>query len=194
MVFTCAVHPNSPIRLDRRTALAAIGGVALAVSVAGCTSHPSLTKPTAQTVASDPLGPLYTETLALITAYDQAIAVDSTLVGLLGPLRQDHLAHATALAALMGIAAPSVSTGPDPSGTPMPTLPSPAPSVSTSPAPRAPVPSLGTDTATSRAQLSEAEKTGQTNAIQGCVSATGSRAAVLASIAACRATHVAVLR
>jgi hypothetical protein len=201
MVFTCAVHPDSRPRLTRRATLAALSGGVITVALAGCTSHPAQALPVAQTVAADPIGPIYTEALALVSAYDQAIAVNSPLVGLLGPLREEHHRHATALAALMGIASPSVSPGPDPSGTPMPALPSPPPSsgpsasasVPPTPGPVA-IPSLGQDTAVSRADLSESEKTAQTNAIQACMVATGDRAAVLASIAASCATHVAVLR
>jgi hypothetical protein len=42
--------------------------------------------------------------------------------------------------------------------------------------------------------LSTAEKTAQTHAVAACVAAPFDRVAVLASIAACLATHVAALR
>jgi hypothetical protein len=201
------VYPTSSPRrgLTRRTALAGLGAGAVAFAVAGCDSAPALAKPAAATLGKDALGPIYTETMTLITTYDTAITNNPTLVGLLGPLRDEHRQHAVALAALMGIAAPAVSPGPNSSGTPMPPAPSPAASTASgSPSapvsgpptapPPSPAPAAGPETAPARALLSAAEKTAQSNAITACVSAPTDRVAVLASIAACRATHVAALR
>ncbi len=155
--------------------------------LSGCTHHQ--TKSTQQLVDADPLGPLYTETTALVDAYDRAMAATPELVPLAGQLRDECRQHATALAALIGIAAPAIPPGPDPSGSTRPSPPAtpspPAPSPSASPA---------DPTVAARAQLSTAEKTAQQNAVNACVAAPADRVAVLASIAACRATHVAALR
>lgn len=216
------VYPTtSPSRgLTRRTALAALGLGAgtVALTAAGCESGPKqIAKPTAATVAKDPLGPIYTETMTLITTYDTAITNNPALVTLLGPLRDDHRQHVVALAALMGIAAPAISPGPNPSGAPMPPIPTPTaastvapssgppsspsspgtgsvPTPSSAPAPT-PVTPPGPETAPARALLSAAEKTAASNASNACITAVpAERVAVLASIAACRATHVVALR
>ncbi|HEY1486872.1 MAG TPA: hypothetical protein VGF84_12265 [Micromonosporaceae bacterium] len=168
--------------LSRRSALAGVGIAALAL--AGCSSGAPVAKPSAATVSSDPLGPLYTETIGLISAYDRSIAANPALATLAQPLREEHRRHAIALASLMGIAAPQISAGPGAPGRPMPPTTAPSPVAAAS---------AGPDTAAARALLAGAETTAQANAVTACLSAPTSRAAVLASIAACRATHVAVL-
>jgi hypothetical protein len=210
MVLTCAVLSTAmplnatvirgPI-LTRRGALAVLGAGAAALAVAGCSDTAQPGKTVDAAVAGDPLGPLYTETIALITTYDQTLTATPALASLIGPLRDEHRQHAVALASLMGAVAPVIAPGLDPSGTPMPPL-SPAssgspgssatPGSTDSPASPAP-PSLGPDAATARTVLSAAEKTAQTNAVAACLAAPATRTAVLASIAACRATHVAAL-
>ncbi|HEY2792759.1 MAG TPA: hypothetical protein VGJ28_10395 [Micromonosporaceae bacterium] len=180
MVLYCAVHPLRP-GLTRRVVLTGTGLGALAL--AGCSSPP-VAKATAATLTKDPLGPLYTETLALITKYDQSIATAPALAPLAAPLREEHRQHATALAALMDIAAPRVSAAPNAAGRAMPPVTAPAPSAA---------PSSDPATAATRAQLAAAEATAQTNAVAACMRGPASRAAVLASIAACRASHVAAL-
>ena len=198
MVFTCPVRtessapgpatPPAARRLTRRTALAGLGAAGAVLAVAGCTSHPA--RPTAKAVGDDPLGPLYTETTALITTYDQAMAANPALVALAGPLREEHRRHAVAIAALIGIAAPAISAGPSPNGLPLPSA-----GPSTPPARPSPSASPGVDTtAPARVALSTAEKTAQRNAVAACLAAPAGRVPVLASIAACRATHVAALR
>lgn len=201
MVFTCRVriHRPAPV-LTRRTALAGLGAVGAAVALAGCTHHQ--TASTAHLVGSDPLGPLYTETTALVDTYDRIMAATPELVPRVGQLREECRQHATALAALIGMAAPAISPGPDPTGTvapspstsagtPPPASPSPPPP---SPAPLSPSASPVDPTAAARAELSAAEKSAQLNAATACLAAPAARVAVLASIAACRATHVAALR
>jgi hypothetical protein len=191
MVLDCAVLPDKT--LTRRAALT--GAVALAL--AGCTSTPARARPTGVTVSSDPLGPLYSETLALITLYDQTTVANPALGMLTGPLREDHRQHAIALAAQMSIVAPAVSASPGNIGRPT-TAPAPSGGGSTGTG------STGTgstDTASpdpnvaaARMTLSDAETTAQANAVAACLAAPAARSAVLASIAACRATHVDVLR
>jgi hypothetical protein len=179
MVFDGAVRPDKT--LTRRAALT--GAVALVL--AGCTSTPQRARPTGATVSSDPLGPLYTETLTLITSYDRTTATTPQLGILTEPLREDHRQHAIALAALMGIAAPSISASPGVGGRPMPPTSVPVPTAGTT---------FDPDSAAARTALLAAERTAQTNAVTACLAASPARAVVLASIAACRATHVEVLR
>ena len=157
--------------------MAAIAGAA-AVTVAGCTKAPVLAKPSATTIATDPLGPLYEETTRLISTYDQSMATVPDLINLLGPLREDHRQHANALASLLGIATPAITAGPMPSAS----------------TPAAPPSASLTGSMIARAALADAEKSAQASATLAAMSAPAGRVAVLASIAACRATHVAVLR
>lgn len=193
MVFTCPVRTDTSVpppatgRLTRRAALAGLGGVGVLIAVAGCTGHSPVAAPSAKAIGSDPLGPLYTETIALISTYDQAMVATPALVPLAGQLREEHRQHAVALAALIGIAAPSISPGPAPSGAVPPTP-------GATPAHPVPSASPAAQTGAARAALSTAEKTAQRNAVAACLSAPAGRVAVLASIAACRATHVAALR
>ena len=202
--------PNYPSpgagRLTRRGALAGIGAVGAALAVgapalAGCTAKQ--TRSAADLISSDPLGPLYTETQALITAYDNAIAQAPELVAVLGALREEHRQHLIALASLIGLAAPAVSAGPDTTGstTAPPANPTPVDTGSAPPSPdpgtvptvTAPPPSSG-PAADTRTTLSNAEKTARQHAAAACLAAPAGRVAVLASIAACLATHVAALR
>jgi len=158
-------------RIGRRTALGGAGLIALAL--AGCTAQPKVAKPTASALAGDPLAPLYRETLSLITTYGRAAAATPALAGLLAPLEDDHRRHAVALAAAIGIVAP--------------TLPPPIAAGS----PATAVPPAGTGP--QRATLAAAERTARNSAIAACLAAPADRAAVLGSIAACRASHVEVL-
>lgn len=105
-------------RLTRRTALASLAATGAALAVAGCT--PKQTTPAADLIAGDALGPIYTETSQLIATYDRTLASAPELVDLLGPLREEHRQHLIALASLIGLAMPAVSTGPHPSGIPLP--------------------------------------------------------------------------
>lgn len=195
---------------SRRSALAGIGAAGLALALAGCTKR--VTRPAADVIAGDPLGPFYTETIDLIATYDQAIASTPAILGTAGPLREDHRQHAIALAALIGIAAPAISVGPgatpvsgppSPPGSSHPAGPSqpagPAgpsrPAGSSQPATPAPGGSGLSDPVTAaRSALSTVENTAQLDAVQACLAATGDRLAVLASIAVSRACHVVVLR
>src|SRR5262245_38197294 len=110
-------------RLSRRRAIAGMAGLtalgAAGLAVAGCTSQPA-TESATELIASDSLGPLYTQTRLLISRYDEAMAAAPTLVGLLGPLREENSQHLIALASMIGIPSPSVAAGPNPSGIPLP--------------------------------------------------------------------------
>ena len=105
-------------RLTRRTALACLAATGAALAVAGCT--PKQTTPAAELLAGDALGPTYAETSQLIVAYDRALASSPALAELLGALREEHRQHLIALASLIGLAMPAESTGPHPSGIPLP--------------------------------------------------------------------------
>ncbi len=235
MVLTCAV-PLTPrlshlrteqpkALMSRRSLLAAFGAGAVGLAVSACTSAPPPAKTAAVAAATSPLGPLYTETLTLLSMYDQAIAASAPRTGILGPLREQTRQHAVALAALMGAVAPSIPAGPDPSGVPMPPPSGPATATPSTPASIAPstgqvsgapsgipsdepssgtpseapssgVPSSGPTSllpASTRAPLIAAEKAAQADVTTACLTAPADQVAVLASIAAARATHVAAL-
>jgi hypothetical protein len=211
-----------PWRPTRRTALVSLASVGLALATAGCTKPQPRMSATAM-IAGDALGPIYAETSTLIGAYDRAIAAVPSLTDLLGPLREEHRQHLIALASMIGLASPSIAPGPDPRGIPLPALTAaaiPTPSLPRSsppgssfsgssvpgasfPAPAgasgvpasgpsAVAPSAATIAAT-KAALTTAEKAAQANAVAACVAAVDDRVAILAAIAACRATHVVVL-
>jgi hypothetical protein len=187
MVFTCAVPRFDLVTRRRVLGFAGLSATAaaLAPALAACSSPPP-SKTVDQAVRADPtLGPLYTETVNLISAYDQAIGTNPELAPALGQLREEHRQHAIALAGLMGAVHPAISAGPVTVG------PSTGPSAVATRPPAAPgsSPSAGTVTA----DLATVEKTAQSNAVTACLAATGERIAVLASIAASRSTHVAAL-
>ena len=115
--------------------------------------------------ATDALLPLLTEAVGLAAAYDRAVAAQPGLAGRLTPLAADHRAHAAALAELIGEAVPSASAPPTAAG--------------------------AGDVLT---QLRAAEQTAQRNAVTACKQAPSERAALIGSIAACRATHAEALR
>lgn len=116
----------------------------------------------------DPLLPVLDEALALAAAYDRAVVAQPGLASRLTPLAEDHRAHAAELARTIGTAAPSAA----------------APSASAS----APA------TTATPAELRTAEQAAQKNAVVACQAAPAARAALLGSIAACRATHAEALR
>jgi len=113
----------------------------------------------------DPLTPFYLDTVALLARYETVIAAEPDLADRLGPLRDDHKAHVDALYREIGAPA----TPPQPSATGQP---------------------AGAETL---ATLSAAEKEAAAAAHAACLSGPGYRAALLGSIAACRASHVEAL-
>ncbi|WP_250001689.1 hypothetical protein [Actinoplanes sp. M2I2] len=118
---------------------------------------------------ADPLQPLLDEATTLAAAYDRAIVSQPGLAARLTPLADDHRAHATELARLIGAAPPSAA----PSG------------AASAPA---------DDAARTIAALRAAEQAAQKSAVAACRSAPAGRAALVGSIAACRATHAEALR
>jgi hypothetical protein len=164
MVFTVTVR-NGVGRgaLSRRAVLSAAGGSALLL-VAGCDVLRGAV--TAES-SPDPLEPLLAGTLALLDRYDAALSAAPDLAERLGPIRDDHRAHADALAHLTGASPSRVAPSAAPSTTPD-----------------------GADLSS----LRDAETTGHTDAVNACLAAPADRAGLLGSIAACRATHVQALR
>lgn len=114
----------------------------------------------------DPMQPVLDEALALTIAYDRAVLADPERAALLTPLAEDHRVHAAELARLINRPTPSA----------------PGPSASTAAVDR------------SAEELRELERTAQRTATTLARVAPPETAGLLASIAACRASHVEALR
>jgi hypothetical protein len=149
----------------RLAAAAALGASGLALG--GCRLPGGQTE---WRSGADPLTPFYLATLALAAGYDGVIAALPELGDRLTPLRDDHRAHAAALAKELAIASP------DPSP--------PAASIAATPG----------DPDAALAELASAEKAALKEASAACLAAPGWRATLLGSIAACRAAHLEALR
>jgi hypothetical protein len=120
----------------------------------------------------DPLAPFLAQTRKLAQQYDTAITTVPSLSARLTPLRDDHRAHVAALERETGsFGTPSGSAEPSATEPPRPA----------GPADATPAGVL--------AALAAAEKAAQAQAEQACLSAPTYRAALLGSIAACRASH-----
>ena len=183
MVFTVRVQTAS-----RRTLIIAAGGLAASV-LTGCQSGDP---PPQWHPAPDRLLPLLAATIALVERYDATIKAVPSLADRLTPLRDDHKAHVVALARELGLdeqaplAGVTIPPAPTPSvsGVPStgPTSPRPAnPSRSAFTPPSDPAAALGV--------LAGDEKSAQAAAETECLAAPSYRAALLGSIAACRASH-----
>jgi hypothetical protein len=118
----------------------------------------------------DPLRPVLAGTLALRALYDATAARHPDLAARLTPLRADHDAHARALKAALASPAPTTSPSPTPS------------------------PSIPPAAADALAALVTAEQQAQQAAAKACRAAPAATATLLGAIAACRATHQAVLQ
>jgi hypothetical protein len=191
VVLTGAVRSHlDPPRVRRRSVLVATGA---AVTLAGCTKPRA--RPAAEVIAADPLGPLYQGTVTLIATYDATLTSTPALAGTAGPLREEHRQHLIALAALIGVPAPPVPARPDATPAPPSSLPPSRPPIGNLPSTSPSDSATGSgDLIAARVALSNAEKSAQLDAVTACLAATTNRIAVLASIAASRAAHVAVLR
>ena len=137
-----------------------------AVSVAACDS-PQQAGQRQQT--PDPLNPFYHDTAALLGRYEATVAAQPDLATRLGPIRDTHRAHLQALAREIGPGLDAPTTG--------------APTVTPA----------GTGEPASLPTLLAAERDAVAAARTACLKAPSYRAAVLGSIAAARASHVAVL-
>ncbi|WP_203779851.1 hypothetical protein [Actinoplanes rishiriensis] len=137
----------------------------LTATALGLTSLAGCDQEEAPPPPPDPLLPVLTEALALAAAYDRAVVAQPGLAGRLTPLAEDHRAHAAELARIIDTPAPSAA---------------------------GPVPSAGA--ADLIADLRALEQAAQRNAVTACRTAPADRAALVGSIAACRATHAEALR
>ena len=164
MVLTGAMR-MSETGYGRRQLLGVTGAGLSVATLAGCGL---LGDKPAPEPGPDALQPLLVEALALAAAYDRAVVAQPGQSARLAPLADDHRAHAAELAKVIGKAPPS--------------------GVAASPSPD------GADAAALLAGLRSAEQAAQRNAAAACKSAPAARAALLGSIAACRATHAEALR
>jgi hypothetical protein len=158
---------------SRRGVLQAAGLTAVVVTpLAGCDLFDK--KPAPKT--PDPLAPLISDALGLADRYDAAAAGYPDLAARLTPVAQAHRAHAAELARVTGTALPSA---PAPSGSATGGSPGQSPTG---------------DANSALAALRAAEQQGREAVAKACIDAPKSRAALLGSIAAARATHLEVLR
>ncbi|WBB82373.1 hypothetical protein O7606_11215 [Micromonospora sp. WMMD882] len=173
MVFTCPVaigrttQRDEPTGHSRRKALRAGAFLALGTATASVTACGLLDR-NDPPPPPDPLEPLVTGALDLEARHRAAIAADPALAGRLTPVADAHRAHATELAAAIGVALPSTAG----SGATVPPG----------------------DTAAVLVALREAEEQGRARAATLCADAPADRATLVGSIAAARATHVEALR
>jgi hypothetical protein len=156
--------------IPRRSALTVLAAAAGALALVSCErDKPSGTPPgptPSQTPAGpDPLLTDLTDTERLLTVYDQVLRAHPTLAARLRPLRANHAAHLSALREATGVTATPTAAPPKAPATPAAAL----------------------------AQLRGLERTATAARTRSAVRASGGRAALLASIAACCATHQAVL-
>jgi hypothetical protein len=164
MVLTGVVRMSQEGHTRRRVlgvTAVGLGGAVLNGSLAGCGLFGDDSGPASG--AADPVQPLLTEAVALAAAYDRAAATQPDLSTRLKPLADDHRAHASALAQLIGTKVPTAAPAATVSGDLL-------------------------------AGLRTAEQAAQRSAVAACKRAPGGRAALLGSIAACRATHAEALR
>jgi hypothetical protein len=171
MVFTVPVRMGEGGRTRRTVLRLAVGtalGAVTALGLDGCAAD----GPEPEWISGpDPLSALRTATLRLAGLYEATIAAQPTLASRLGPLYDDHRAHAAALA--RELALPADSNAPTPGG-------------------RADTDSSG-GPADALAALLAAEKAAVTEATDACLAAPDWRVPLLGSIAACRASHVEAL-
>ncbi|MFB9186634.1 hypothetical protein ACFFX1_51650 [Dactylosporangium sucinum] len=153
--------------IPRRAVLA--GAAALAAGLAsGCdipTQRTAVWHP-----APDVLLPLLQRTVELRDRYGEVLAAFPALQDRLGPLKDDHAQHVVALAREIGMPEEG---------------PFPQPSASAS--------ALPTEQGAALTELINLERKGREDAEGACIAAPSYRAALLGSIAACRAGHVEVL-
>jgi hypothetical protein len=162
-------------------------------------SPPSPTRPP----PPDPLVAVLDTEHRLLAAYDATAEAHPALAGLLALVRADHAEHASALERALGRTPPATpATGTPTSGTPRlttatpgtPTPGTPTPGTSSAgtgpPAPRPRVPGSRTR---ALAALRAAERAAATARARAAETAPAGRAVLLASIAACEASHEVLL-
>lgn len=166
-------RPGPTRRAVLRTGAVVTAGAAVALAGAGCGLF-SDERPPPQ---ADPLAPLLAGTVDLLGRYDAALAGFPDLTARLTPIRQAHQAHVTALAELIGLSAAPVP----PSGTPAPGA-------------TATGDAATGDPGDALDGLRTAEEQARQAAANACLAAPVTRAALLGSIAAARASHAEALR
>jgi hypothetical protein len=151
---------------SRRAVLASVVGGGAGLALAGCFGRhepPPPPKP-------HPLVGTLAGVQALVDLYEATTGAYGDLSDRLAPLLADHRAHLSAVRRAMGT--------PDPTASPT--------------AGASPSASVASDPDAALVALEEAEKKGQADAVTACLSAPAEYAALVGSIAACRATHVEV--
>lgn len=156
--------------MDRRTLLSVLAATGVTVAAGGCvaggTRHAASPTPS----GPDPQSRDLADERDLLAAYDATIAAHPDLADRLGPMREDHARHVEALAGLL-----SASTSPSASATSVPP------------------PEVPAERAGALAALRSAEQNAAAARTDSCVAASGDRAALLGSVAACESSHAAVL-
>jgi len=164
MVLTVAVVTGDNGHTRRRI-LGVAAAAAAAVTAPGCGVFDDEPEP----VRPDALQPVLDEALGLAAALDRAALAQPGLARRLTPLAGDHRAHLAELSRVIGKPVP------------------PTPAASSG------APDTG-DPAALLAQLRAAAQAAQRTAATACRQAPAERAALVGSIAACRATHAEALR
>jgi len=158
-------EPVVPRRWSRRKLLRAGAGTLTTALLTGCSwVHRDPPPP-----APDPLDPLLWSTHELVRRYESVIAAHPDLAERLGPLHAAHVAH---LAALREVVGRDPATPPTATASHQPVDGEPEPAV---------------------AALREARRRAEAEAEQACLAASPSRAVLLGTITAARASHVSVL-
>lgn len=176
------VHPSAAATrpVSRRGVLGGLGATVLGLAAAGCGTVGG--DPAGRPVRPDPLEPLIREKVALLTTYDAVLGRHPDLAAELRPLRADHAAHLDALVGRIDVRRRVVlfpghrGQGARPSS-----------------AVASPSPTVPASAGQARAALRAAERRAATRSRAACLSATGERAALLGSIAACERSHGVVL-
>ncbi|GAA3518799.1 hypothetical protein [Actinocatenispora rupis] len=150
--------------LPRRGVL--LGGLAAVVTAAGLAGCTDTEKPP----PPSPVLPVLAGSRELVAAYDAVLVRHADLADRLAALRADHRRHVQELTKRLGSATPSASASATPS---------------------TPVVPDGADAAV--AMLLAAERRAQQDGTTACLSAPAEYATLFGSVAACRASHVAVL-
>ncbi|MFG2036865.1 hypothetical protein [Dactylosporangium sp. NPDC048998] len=163
----------------RRRALLAAAVVATTGSVAGCNPLGGKQQPQ-WSPAPDVLLPLLTRTVALRDRYAEVLTAFPALQDRIGPLKDDHAQHVIALAREIGL--PEAGPFPAASG-----------SAGAGAEPSATSTAVPTEQSAALSDLAALEKAGRQEAEAACLAAPSYRAALLGSIAACRAGHQEVL-
>ncbi|GAA4247804.1 hypothetical protein [Dactylosporangium darangshiense] len=163
--------------LIRRRALLAAAVTVSAGSVAGCDLFGDK-KAQEPAPPPDVLLPMLHRTVGLRDRYAEVLTAFPALQDRLGPLKDDHAQHVVALAREIGVPEngpfPAASGSADPSDAPSQALP--------------------TEQSAALSDLAEREKSARAEAEAACLAAPSYRAALLGSIAACRAGHQEVLK